>query len=106
MKNIFELFLNCPETSVRVYTTQVVLHAINVIIQYHNFELNADMVKAKEDGIASLNEQDANAVKLEGNILKFLDAMITILPTEVAKNWLKFHQYLEFWRDFCSSGES
>jgi len=28
------------------------------------------------------------------------------MPTEVPKNWLKFKQYFEFWRDFAHSGEA
>ena len=28
------------------------------------------------------------------------------MPTEVAKNWLKFQHFFEFWRDFAAAGEA
>lgn len=39
-------------------------------------------------------------------VLSFLQNCINIMPTEVAKNWLKMGQFFEFWRDFSFSGET
>jgi len=105
IKNFLELLLNCPEKQVRACTSQVILHAINVMITHYNLTLDTTLLKQKEKEEAQMNEEEKKLYKIEESIVRFLDLLINHMPTEVAKNWLKFQHFFEFWRDFAAAGE-
>jgi len=44
---VMEIFISCPEKQIRHCLTQVVLHAINVMISYHGFTLSVDRLREK-----------------------------------------------------------
>lgn len=56
VKNVLELLLSCPEKQVRACTSQVILHAINVLISHYNLSLNLEALKQKEVTIAENNK--------------------------------------------------
>jgi ubiquitin carboxyl-terminal hydrolase 34 len=41
---------------------------------------------------------------IDTQIVDFLDAMFSLIPTTVSKNWIKFTQYFEFWKQFATTG--
>ena len=83
------------------------------MISYYKLELNLQKCNQKaetqlydeESNNVIQNEEDNKKSDIEEMIIKLLTVMISIMPTEVAKNWTKFQQYFEFWRDFAYSGE-
>jgi hypothetical protein len=105
-KNTYDLWLNCPEKNVRIQSTQIILHLINTMINHYNLELNEEKLKATEAIFDTLSEAEQHRFKVEVAVIRFLDLSISIIPTEVAKNWLKMGQCIEFWRDFAKSGEA
>lgn len=87
-KTLIELILVCPDKLVRSVTINILLHVINLLITYHNLSLDV------------LDEDPINK-----KVMQFLNVFQMLMPNDVAKNWNKFHQYFEFWRDFAISGE-
>ena len=45
-----------------------------------------------------------NSNPTDSQIVEFLDAMFSMIPTLVSKNWIKFTQYFEFWKHFATQG--
>jgi hypothetical protein len=68
--------------------------------------LELDPVKLAATKVEELDDNQKIRHGIEMKIIEFLDAMIAIMPTHVAKNWTKFQQFFEFWRDFAYSGEA
>ena len=102
IKYIIELILTCPDKTVRANVGQVILHSINVIIAFGNFDLELKKFEGKEDEIEKAAEK--GPLQIEYSVVKFLNTLLGIMPVEVAKSWTKFGQYFEFWRDFAFSG--
>jgi hypothetical protein len=55
----------------------------------------------KAEGLKLTAEGD-----LDQKVVEFLDKMFAELPNNVAKNWLKFSQYFEFWKVFAEQTEA
>lgn len=102
LKYTVELILTCSDKTVRSNISQVILHAINVIISFHGFDLSLKKFEGKEDEIEKAPEK--GPLQIEYNIVKFLNMLLNIMPIDVAKSWTKFGQYFEFWRDFAYAG--
>lgn len=41
---------------------------------------------------------------IDTQLVEFLDALFALIPTTVSKNWIKFTQYFEFWKQLATSG--
>ena len=102
LKYTTELILTCPERTVRSNLSQVILHAINVIISFYNLDLSLKKFEGKEDVIEKSTEK--GPLEIEYRVVSFLNMLLNIMPVEVAKAWTKFGQYFEFWRDFAQAG--
>lgn len=98
-KNSLELLLNCPDRQVRYYSSQVILHSINVMIEYYGFKLDLEKLKQKQEELSKLPEDQQQTpetksqmekCKIEESILYYFKLLINFMPTEVAKNWMKF----------------
>ena len=109
------MILNCQDKQVRSHISQTILHTINIIISFYKLELNLQKPNEKDEFqlyedsnyVAEFqSEEDKKKAGIEEMIINFLNVMISIMPNEVAKNWTKFQQYFEFWKDFAYSGES
>lgn len=53
LKNVLELFLNCPEKQVRSATSQLILYTINVIISHYKLTLNVSKPTLTEVSIVT-----------------------------------------------------
>lgn len=42
--------------------------------------------------------------EIDIQVVDFLDGMFAMIPTTVSKNWIKFTQYFEFWKQFATAG--
>jgi len=104
-KSFLELTLACPNKQVRYCVSQIVLHAINVMIAHYKLDMDLTKHKELESTIESATPEEKERWNIQEVIFKVLNLLITLMPTEVAKNWTKFSQFFEFWRDFASSGE-
>ena len=102
IKYTTELILTCPDKSVRSNLNQVILHAINVMISFYGFDLSLKKFEGKEEAIEKATEK--GPLEIEYKIVNFLNMLVSILPIDAAKNWTKFGQFLEFWRDFALAG--
>lgn len=72
---------------------------INLLIEYSDTDVRTNMVaflsKAIFDVIKS--NADFSFSNKEEPIIKFLDHLLSLLPSTVTKCWTKFSQYFEFW---------
>lgn len=102
IKYTVELILTCPSQTVRSNLSQVILHAINVIISFYGFDLSLKKFEGKEEEIEKSTEK--GPLEIEYKVVSFLNMLLNIMPVDVAKSWTKFGQYFEFWRDFALAG--
>ena len=86
-----DLILVNSNTALRKGSSQVAVHAINVIISLYNLDLDSKKIQS---------DQNVNS------ILQFLDLLLGSIPSETTRLWLSSEEYFEFWRDFAAAGTS
>ena len=84
-KTIIELLLICPDKVVRSVVSSIMAYCINILVSFYNLPLDVDPEE-------KLDEQRTRVNQL---VLDFLKNYLSLLPTEVAKNWNKFQQYFD-----------
>lgn len=87
-KEIYELLLACPELGVRTTVQQILLSIITVLIEHNGL---FDKIDEKN---AALHEK----------VMGFLNSLLNLMPSEVAKNWTKFQNYFEVINKFLVNG--
>lgn len=102
MKYTEDLITACPDRTVRYNVGQAILHAINVMVSFYGFDLSLKKFEGKGPEIEKATEK--GPLQIEYSIVKLLERLLALMPVEMAKNWTKNGQYLEFWRDFAYAG--
>lgn len=102
LKYTVELILTCTDRSVRSNVSQVILHAINVMISFYGLDLSLAKFEGKEEEIEKTGQK--GPLEIEYAIVKLLNLLLSIMPVDCAKSWTKIKEYFEFWRDFSFAG--
>lgn len=89
-KGIIELLLICPDKLVRSVVSSIMAYCINILISFYNLPLDMDPEEKLDETRTRVNQV----------VLEFLKNYISLLPTEVAKNWNKFQQYFDVFLHF------
>ena len=94
-EGFYQLLLVCKDKRVRNDISRLLLNAINIAIEYRNFDLD----EAKFDSMPKEDKNDiidANELFTEEYfIIIFLDEFLELMPTKVAKNWFRFASYFK-----------
>jgi Domain of unknown function (DUF3517) len=76
----------------------VVTHTLRICIGYFGLDLLA--ADEKEEYAPGSREE------LALNVRRFVDGLVALLYTEVARNWMKFQQFFELFRELAASSEA
>lgn len=82
-----DLLLCCPEAQTRLLVAQLLAQTLNANIDYHQLTL-----------------LDSDSTIEEATITKCLTTLLDLMKDQVPKNWVRFDQYFQFWRDFAEGG--
>jgi len=77
------MMLEKSDATVRSCACQIVLKSINVMITHNNFDLK----KSKFEGLSPEEIAKDDKLKQEKMIIDFLEMLLLLLHTTVAKNW-------------------
>ena len=100
-KNTFDLLVISPEKQVRQCWANVISHTLRICLTRLSAE-SVTLLSVDESGSYS----PGSSQELALNIRRLITALLNLLYTEVAKNWMKFQQYFEFFRELASNSES
>ena len=87
---IYEILMSTEESTNLIYKNLIV-SAININFEYRDIEIKAYLEKEiKSEDVIKLNEENDCPI-----VIELLDFLLSLIPTEISKNWQRLCAYCE-----------